>query len=96
MTPYEFSKEILEKKELRIYEFIFRMNENSEIEVTNTSRNICDIEKYKTPSQAYFVYSYTLRQLDQKKQRKRVKKPKEQTLTYGKKTAKFKELMKEC
>ena len=90
MTPLEFSKEIMSNKEVKIYEFIFRLNNENKIEVTNTLKNICDVERYKTPSQAYFVYSYTLKQLDSRKQRNY----KKQKITYGSKTAKFKEFVK--
>jgi hypothetical protein len=64
MTPKEFIARLKKEKKLQIYEYLFELLPNKRVMVTDTKKMICDVEIYRNPSSAYFVYSYTLKQTD--------------------------------
>ena len=59
MKPAEFIKEIKKNKIVIKYEFEFKLYQKTVI-VTNNLKKVCDIERYKSPEEAYFIYNHIL------------------------------------
>ena len=64
MTPNEFIPRLKKDKKLQVYEYLFELLPDNSVMVTDIKKNVCDVEIYRNPESAYFVYSYTLKQTD--------------------------------
>ncbi len=54
MQPDTFLKQLKQKRELKIFEFTFRLMKNKNTTVWNNKKN--EIELYLSPEEAYHVY----------------------------------------
>jgi hypothetical protein len=64
MTPNDFIASLKKEKKLQVYEYLFELLPDKKVMVTDTKKMTCDVEVYRNPESAYFVYSYTLKQTD--------------------------------
>lgn len=64
MTPNEFLLKLSKQKSLQIYELNFKLLPNNKVIVVNLKTGKTDDEIYKSPTECYFVYQYTLKQTD--------------------------------
>ena len=67
MTPSEFITRLKKDKKLQVYEYLFELLPDNKVMATDIEKMICDVEVYRNPENAYFVYSYTLKQGDYRK-----------------------------
>ena len=64
MTPNEFITRLKKDKKLQVYEYLFELLPGNKVMAIDIEKNVCDVEIYRNPQSAYFVYSYTLKQTD--------------------------------
>jgi hypothetical protein len=64
MTPREFIPKLKNDGQLQVEEYIFDVMPNNKVRVTDIKNMVCDAELYPNAQNAYFVYSYTLKQTD--------------------------------